>query len=158
MRKLYEIDKDIEEFEWEIDPDTGEILNPNALDDLQMEREAKIEGVGLKIKNLTAELDAVKREKDAFTKRAKSLEADIEGYKGFLVQALQGEKFSTAKVAMSFRKSESVLVKDEYLIPDSYCNFTTVRKPDKKAIKDALKKGETVFGTELIESLNVQIK
>ena len=158
MRKLYEIDKDIENFEWDIDLETGEILNPDALDDLQMERDAKIEGVGLKIKNLTAELDAVKREKANFDSRAKSLEREIEGYKQFLVYALQGEKFKTDKVVMSFRKSESVLVKDDYLVPDEYCNITVVRKPDKKVLKDALKKGAEIMGCELVEKQNVSVK
>lgn len=158
MRKLYEIDKDIENFEWDIDPDTGEILNPDALDDLQMERDAKIEGVGLKIKNLTAELDAVKREKANFDSRAKSLEREIEGYKNFLGYALQGQKFSTPKVAVSFRKSESVLVKDEYLVPDKYCEFTMVRKPNKTNLKKALKDGEEIMGVELVEKNNINIK
>ena len=158
MRKLYEIDKDIENFEWEIDADTGEILNPNALDDLQMEREAKIEGVGLKIKNLTAELDAVKREKANFDSRVKSLEKEIEGYKGFLTYALNGEKFSTPKIAMSFRKSESVIIKDEYLIPDDYCEYTVLRKPNKTNLKKALKDGKEIFGAELIEKQNISIK
>lgn len=158
MRKLYEIDKDIEDFEWEIDLDTGEILNPTALDDLQMEREAKIEGVALKVKNLTAELDAVKHEKANFDSRAKSLEKEIEGYKEFLTYALQGEKFSTPKVAMSFRKSESVLIKDEYLIPDDYCEFTVMRRPNKTNLKKALKDGKEIMGVELLEKQNIQIK
>lgn len=158
MRKLYEIDKDIEAFEWEVDPETGEILNPDALNDLQMERDAKIEGVGLKIKNLTAELDAVKREKANFDSRAKSLEREIEGYKQFLVYALQGEKFKTDRVVMSFRKSESVKITDEYLIPDNLCDFTMVRKPNKTAIKQMLKKDETVMGAELVEKQNISIK
>lgn len=158
MRKLFEIDKDIENFEWDIDPETGEILNPDALDDLQMERDAKIEGVGLKIKNLTAELDAVKREKANFDSRAKSLEREIEGYKNFLTYALDGQKFSTPRVVVGFRKSESVNITDEYLVPDEYCNFTVVRKPDKTRIKDALKKDKTIMGAELVEKQSAQIK
>lgn len=158
MRKLYEIDKDIENFEWDIDLETGEILNPDALNDLQMERDAKIEGVGLKIKNLTAELDAVKREKANFDSRAKSLEREIEGYKQFLVYALNGEKFSTPKVAVSFRKSESVHITDEYLIPDEYKLFTVVKKPDKAVIKKALKDGKEIMGCELLEKQNISIK
>lgn len=158
MRKLYDIDKDIEDFEFEIDLETGEILNADALDALQMERERKIEGVGLKIKNLMAERDAVKKEKDNFDARLKGLDREIDGYKAWLTYATEAKPFKTDRVVMSFRKSETVNVTDEYLIPDKYMNATVVKKPDKKAIKDALKKGEEIMGVELVEKQNIQIK
>ena len=44
---LFEIDKAILDFEFDIDEETGEILNANALDELHMARDAKIEGIGL---------------------------------------------------------------------------------------------------------------
>ena len=155
---LFEIDKAIQDFEFEVDPETGEILNPNALEELEMAREQKIENVGLYIKNLEAEKEAVKHEKDNFADREKKLGKKIESLKGYLTYALDGQKFSTPKVAVSFRKSESVLVKDEYLIPDEYCEFTVMRKPNKKNIKDALKKGKELMGVELVEKSNISIK
>lgn len=154
---LYELDKAIADFELEVNED-GEVLNIDELDELQMARNTKIENIGLWVKNLEAEKEAVKHEKDNFADRQKRLEKKIESLKGYLEYALQGQKFSTPKVAVSFRKSESVLVKDEFLIPDEYCEFTMVRKPNKKNIKDALKKGKELMGVELIEKLNVQIR
>lgn len=155
---LYEIDKALMDFEFEVDEETGEILNASDLDELQMARQDKIENIGLYIKNLEAEKEAVKHEKDNFADREKRLGKKIESLKGYLGYALQGQKFSTPKVAVSFRKSESVLVKDEYLVPDKYCEFTMVRKPDKKVLKDALKKGAEIMGCELVEKQNVNIK
>lgn len=155
---LFEIDKAIQDFEFEIDEETGEILNPNALEELEMAREQKIENVGLYIKNLEAEADAVENQEKTFAIRKKRIRKKIEGLKGFLEYALQGEKFKTDKVEMSFRKSESVHVTDEHLIPDEYKLFTVVKKPDKKIIKDALKKGKEIMGCELIEKQNIQIK
>lgn len=155
---LYEIDKAILDFEFEIDEESGEILNANELDELRMAREDKIEGISLWIKNLEAEREAVKNEKNNFADREKKLGKKIDSLKGYLTYALDGQKFSTPKVAVSFRKSESVLVKDEYLIPDEYCDFTVVRKPNKKNLKDALKHGKELMGVELIEKRNVQIK
>lgn len=155
---LYEIDKALMDFEFEIDEETGEIINASELDELKMAREDKVEGIGLWIKNLEAEKEAVKREKDNFADRQKRLEKKIESLKGYLVYALDGQKFSTPKIAISFRKSESVLIKDEYLIPDEYCEFTVVRKPNKKNLKDALIHGKELMGVELIEKKNVQIK
>lgn len=154
---LFEIDKAIQDFEFEVNED-GEILNPNALEELEMAREQKIENVGLYIKNLEAEATAVENQEKIFADRKKRIRKKIEGLKGFLGYALDGQKFKTDRVEMSFRKSESVLVKDEYLIPDEYCDFTVMRKPNKKNIKDALKNGKELMGVELVEKSNVQIK
>lgn len=158
MRKLYDIDADIENFEFDIDLETGEILNSDALDALHIERERKIEGVGLKIKNLEAEKDAVKKEKDTFAEREKRIAKEIDGYKEWLKYALQGEKFSTSRVVMSYRKSESVNITNENAIDDKYCSISVVRKPDKTAIKNALKNGAEIVGAELVEKQNLQIK
>lgn len=154
---LYELDKAIADFELEVNED-GEVLNIDELDELNLAREQKIEGISLWIKNLEAEKEAVKHEKDNFADREKRLGKKIDSLKGYLTYALDGQKFSTPKVAVSFRKSESVLVKDDYLVPDEYCNITVVRKPDKKVLKDALKKGAEIMGVELVEKNNVQIK
>lgn len=155
---LYEIDKALMDFEFEVDEETGEILNASELDDLNLAREQKIENIGLYIKNLEAEKEAVKNEKNNFADRQKRLEKKIESLKGYLTYALQGEKFSTPRVAVSFRKSESVLVKDKFLIPDHYMNISVVREPNKTAIKNAIKRGEDILGVELIEKKNVSVK
>lgn len=155
---LYEIDKALADFEFEIDEETGEILNAADLDELKMARDDKIEGISLWIKNLEAEKEAVKNEKNNFADREKRLGKKIDSLKGYLTYALDGQKFSTPRVAVSFRKSESVHITDEYLIPDEYKIFTVVKKPDKGVIKDALKKGKEIMGVELVEKRNVQIK
>ena len=155
---LFEIDKAIAEFEWDIDPETGEVLNPYGLDDLQMAREQKCENIALLIKNKEAEKNAVAEQEKVFADRKKSLGNEIDRLKNYLGYALNGEKFSTPRVAVSFRKSESVLIKNENLIPDDYCEFTTTRKPNKKTIKDALKEGKELMGVELLEKSNIQIK
>ena len=155
---LYEIDKAILDFEFEVDEESGEILNANELDELNLAREQKIEGISLWIKNLEAEKEAVKHEKDNFADREKRLGKKIESLKGYLTYALDGQKFSTPKVAVSFRKSESVHITDEYLIPDEYKLFTVVKKPDKAVIKKALKDGKEIMGVELVEKQNISIK
>lgn len=155
---LFEINKAILEFDYEIDEETGEILNAEALDALELARDEKIEGVGLWIKNLTAEAEAVKKEKDAMADRQHRLEKKAESLKGYLAWALQGEKFSTPRIAMSWRKSESVLIPDEALLDDRFVNITMIKKPDKKLIKDTLKAGREVPGAELVTKQNLQIK
>lgn len=158
MRALYEIDQEIMNFDFEIDEETGEILNFEDLDNLKMEREHKIESVALWYKNLLAEKEMVKAEKNAFADREKRLERKIEGVKGYLTHALAGTPFSTSKVAMSFRKSESVEIDPEINIPKEYCIETTTWKPNKKFLKECLKAGEKIAGVRLVENQNLQIK
>ena len=155
---LFDINKAILEFDFEIDEETGEILNAEELDALQMARDEKIENVGLWIKNLQAEAEAVKKEKDAMADRQKRLEKKAESLKNYLTYALRGEKFSTPRISMTFRRSESVLIPDEALLDDRFVNITLVKKPDKKLIKDTLKAGREVPGAELVTKQNLQIK
>ena len=155
---LFEINDAILNFEYEIDEETGEILNAEALDELNIAKEEKIENVGLWIKNLEAEAAAVKAEKDNMAARQKRLEKKAESLRGYLTYALQGEKFSTPRVAMSFRKSESVHITEEYLIPDEFMNIKITKTPDKTELKKALKEGKDILGAELITKQNLQIK
>ena len=156
--KLYELVREIDNFEFEIDEETGEILNASALDDLEIERDTKIENIGLWIKNLEAEAKAVKEEKDNMAARQKSLERKVSSLKDYLVYALNGQKFSTARVSMSYRKSESVDLKDNFVYDDKWCEQKVEWKPDKKRIKEALKNGEKIAGATIVEKQNLQIK
>ena len=65
---LYEIDAEIMNC---VDVETGEIFDVDKFEELSLSREAKIENICLWIKNLKAEIEALKAEKDAFAKRQK---------------------------------------------------------------------------------------
>ena len=159
--KLYEIDEGILEC---FDLETGEVLDEEKLEALTLERKTKIENVALFVKNLEAEKAAVKAEKDNFAKREKSIDRKIEGLKGWLKYALGADdqsekppKFTTSKVVVSFRKSESVEVDDSKL-PKKWFRKKIDLSPDKTAIKEALNKGEKIKGAFLKKNLNVNIK
>lgn len=152
---LYEIDKAILAC---IDPETGELLDEAALEDLQMERTQKIKNVALWLKNLNASAAAYKAERDAFDERMKQAQKKAESLKRYLANALGGEKFVTDECAVSFRKSTAVNVLDESAIPAAYMAEKVTRSPDKTAIKAAIKGGEAVPGVALVENLSVQIK
>lgn len=70
---LYEIDARIASL---VDPETGELMDYEAFARLQMEREEKVEGLALWVKDLTARAKAVKEEADALTERRRALEAE----------------------------------------------------------------------------------
>lgn len=153
--KLYEIDAQI--LECCIDQETGEIIDAEKLEALQVEREKKIENVALWIKNLTAEATAYKAEKMAFAERQKKAEEKAESLKKWLADALGGTNFKTTKAAVSFRKTQSVQVSDIWALGEEFVKYADPT-PDKNAIKAALKAGQEVNGAELIESISVSIK
>lgn len=155
MASLYEIDNSILEC---LDFETGEVIDPERLEALQMERSAKIEGVACWIKNLQADSLAYKAEMDAFAERKRKADEKIESLKKWLAMALDGQKFNTARCEVSFRRSEKVEILDEGIIPKKYLVKKVTFQPDKTAIKEMLKTGKPVKGCQLVENNNTHIK
>ena len=152
--KLYEIDQAIMDC---IDMETGEIINEELLNALELERDAKIENVALWIKDLKAEVEALKAEKMAFAERQKVAENKMESLKKWLAYALNGEKFKSVRASVTFRTSDKVEVADIYKLDE---NFLRYKEPeaDKDAIKKAIKAGQEVAGATLVPSTSVIIK
>lgn len=161
MASLYEIDQAIMDC---IDMESGEIVDPERLDDLQMERTRKLEGVACWIKNLEADAEALKAEKDAFTARERAARNKADSLKKWLTEALQGEKLNTTKAAVSFRRSEVIEIPNEEQFVmwagKEHSGLLTWKDPtpNKTAIKQALKNGIFVPGVVLVEKQNIQIK
>ena len=157
---IYEIDNNIMNC---IDMETGEVIDTDKLNELQMERDAKIENVALWIKELKAETEAIKNEKQALAERQRVAENKAESLKNWLAYALNGEKFKTAKCSISYRNSESVEVTEEGLeaLMRDHEDLLTYKtpEPNKKAIKDAIKNdGLTVAGVQLVQKTSTIIK
>ena len=159
---IYEIDQAIMDL---VDLETGEILDYEAFSELKIEREAKIEGMALWTKNLDAEVAAIKAEEKALAERRKPLEKKSESLKKYIAELLAGDKFTTARVACTFRKSKAVEIQDEaafiLAMQESmhyeYLTFgkTTVNKTE---VTNAIKAGKEVPGAQLIEKNNLSIK
>ena len=156
--KLYEIDNAI----YECVNDDGEVIDQEKLETLQMERDKKIECIACWIKELAAEANAIKEEKLKLEARQKVAENKVKSLKNYLAYALQEASFRTAKVSVSFRKTESVEV-----TPDGLENLKAMRddllkykepEPDKTAIKQALKSGLSVRGVQLVQNTSTIIK
>ena len=154
MATLYEINEAILSC---IDPESGEIIDENALESLQMQRDEKLENVGLWIKNLAAESSALASEIKALTERKRIKENKTESLMTYLASALRGEKFETPRISVSWRKSESVNIADGAMLPDEYL-VPAEPRPDKTLLKKALKEGAEICGVELISKNNIQIK
>lgn len=150
---LYEINQEIMTC-W--DEETGEILDVQRFDALQLALEDKLEGIGCYIKNLEAEAAALKAEEQAFAARRKRAENKAASLKNYLSGYLQGCPFETLRVKVSFRKSESLDISEAAAIPEEYLKYSVdVNKADLKA---AVKAGLVLDGVQLVQRNNIQIK
>lgn len=155
MSSIYEINQSILDC---IDSETGEIINQEKLEELQLERDNKIESVALWIKDLRLQIAGLKTEEKNLAERRKSKERLADNLENYLAQVLNCHKFETAKCVISWRKSQAVSIIDEGAIPAEYKTIETLSKVDKNAIKNAIKMGELIDGAELIENISMQLK
>ena len=59
-------------------------------------------------------------------------------------------RFSFPDHELSSRKSQAVVIDDEQALDSEWLTFSTTSKPDKNAIKEALKAGRQVTGAQLL--------
>lgn len=160
MRWLYDINADLADLLEQVDKETGELTcSMEDLEALQMEREAALEGIALSIKNKRAEANAIAEEIKRLTERKQALVRHADRLEGFLAEALAGEKISTPRVAVSYRKSEAVELAPDFMsTADLWWLRVPSPEPDKEKIKNALKNGQPVPGAELVTRNNLVIK
>lgn len=159
--KLYEIDQQLASL---IDPETGELLDYETFEHLQIERTDKIEGMALWYKGIAAEAAAIKAEADSLIKRGKSLDSQAERLKAYISMILDGEKFSTPRCAVSFRKSASLEVTDpDALIAwaekSGHMDCVRYKPPEisKQAVTELIKSGTEVPSAHINYKKNVRI-
>jgi hypothetical protein len=154
MATLYEINNAILDC---ID-ENGEIIDEERLATLQIEKNEKIEGVALWYKNLLSDAEQYEKEKKHFEQLQKQAERKAERLKIYLRSALDGEKFKTTKVNISYRTSRKVIVDDVTQIDEMYLKPPKEREADKVALKKVLETGEYIAGVHLEENRNISIK
>lgn len=154
MATLYEIDAAILAC---VDLETGEIIDAEQLQALQMEREQKIENVALWYKNLLSDAAQYAAEEAAFKKKKQQAQAQAERAKAYLQDALQGEKYKSARVNISFRSCPRVIVDDVLNLPPRFVRFADP-EPNKTEIAAAIKAGEEVNGARIESSVSMIIK
>ncbi|MDR3169641.1 MAG: siphovirus Gp157 family protein [Candidatus Peribacteria bacterium] len=87
--------------------------------------------------------EEMKRLKELKESRENKIEKGKERI-SYLLQQAKIEKMNTEFNKLSFRSSESVEILDEDKIPEQFRKIKTEIKPDKTAIKEAIKAGKTV--------------
>lgn len=144
---LYEIDSAIMDC---VDEETGEIIDLEKLEALNIERDKKVEGIALAVKNYAAEAKAIKEEEEKLAKRAQRC-------KDYLSHALDGEKLKTARVSVFYKSNESVTIDDLDSLTEEYIRIPEPQA-DKTAIKKAIKAGKEVTGAHLETSKSVIVR
>lgn len=136
----------------------GELFSAEELEALNIERDEKIEGIALFIKELDAESSALKEEEKKLKARREAKENKAKWLKSYLLGNLNGQKFETSRVAISYRKSTQVVIQNEEAVPSEFLKTKTSVEVDKTALKKVLATGFEIEGCSLEEKQNIQIK
>ena len=159
--KLYEISDAIRAAldHIEIDEETGEILQADALHAVEAEANDKIEATALYLRELDAEAKAAKEEADRMLARVKSMQKRSDYLKAMLLDALHATgKVKTGRVTVSIRTTQAVQINQEQAIPEAFTTVKTTVSPNKVAIKQALLDGVEVPGCHLEARESVSIR
>ena len=156
MAKLYEINAAIEEC---IDMETGEIIAPEKLETLQMDKREKLRNIAFVALNAAADAKAYEEQKKKFAVREKAAKATVAWAKATLAHELGGRAMKEAEFSISYRKSEAIEVADGAIekLPDEFKVFAPPRA-NKEALKEAIKNGAVFEGVQVVEKSNIQIK
>ena len=152
--KLYEINQEILAC---IDMETGEIIAPEKLEALKMDKREKLRNIAFVALNAAADAKAYEEQEKKFAARKRSAKATVTWAKETLARELGGKKMKEAEFSVSFRKSEVVEVADEAAVPGEF-RIPQPDKIDRAALKTALKNGAVVAGAQIVERQNIQIK
>ena len=164
MATLYEINAELEnainQMFLDVDQETGEVSDEwvQRIEDLQMQKDEKLDNIGAIIKNKMADVKALKDEESALKARREVKEREIENLKNYVSGILNGEKFESARVVFGFRKSDKIIVDNEEMIPKEFMKQKIEYSPDKVNIKKAIMDGVQVAGCHIETENNLQIK
>lgn len=165
MQPLYKITNEYQRLLSDlIDEETGEVDQNSVmlLDNLLVEAEDKAIAVASYIKNLGAEVNAIRQAKREMQER----ELAIENKQEWLINYLQSnmERLGITEVkcpyfAIKLKKCPiSTDIQDEDLIPDEYKKKKEVVSVDKLKIKEDLQAGIDVPGAALKTNMRLEIR
>ena len=161
--KLYEVDQTLERLlpldgERFVDPETGEILTMEAIDDLEMERDKKISGCCSHYKNLKSDYTQVDELIKKLTAKRDSIKKSMDWMKSYIDTSLKGEKFKDVYHSIYYSKSTSLEVDQDKLMNMDEAYKTVTVKPNATAIKEALNEGLEIDGCVLVTKSNIVIR
>ena len=131
----------------------------DTLESTELTTAGKLEGYAMVIKNIQSDIDGIKAEEKRLADRRKSMENSIERMKRAMHETLltvKDNRLKTDKFTFSLRKSTSVQVVDEKLIPQQFIKTET--KLDKQELSKYLKAGHEIQGASSVENQSLSIR
>jgi hypothetical protein len=162
-QSLFNISQEYKEIMLEIEMAEGEITPEIAerLDAVSSSIEVKAQNYSFIMKAyetnntiIDAEMERLKILKARNARNVDSLKQRLKG----AMEDMGVQKITTPLISVSFKKSESVEVEDENLVPIEYKVKKEEWRVDKAKIKDAIKSGAVVLGASISVNNNLQIK
>lgn len=159
MASLYELTGSA--FELQMLLESGDIDEDTYKDTLEsLDINAKIESVCKVIRNLTAEAEAYKAEKDRLSERQKTAENGIKRLKDSLLHYMlttEQTKVKQGIFSVRINRSASVNITDPLVIPPDYLKFSEPQI-NKAEIKKVLQSGDEIPGAELVTNESIVIR
>lgn len=138
-----------------VDTETGEVFDKEYLDNLPMAQVEKSKNIGLVIKNYKADIVQIKSEIKRLQALQKSCESKIENLEHYILT--YGVPVKDVAVTIRFNKGcESVEVEKGVDIPEEFRNYSW--KPNKTALKQAIRGGQVIEGCKLVKKPSVTVK
>lgn len=148
-----------------VDEETGEILDVDAFEALQMERGKKAENMALWVLDLQDEVNALSEEIDRLKAKKTAAENKMRSLKNYLPIITHGEKLKTPLISVSYRKYDSVEVLNKREVIDwaeknHRDDILKYAEPEvsKTAIKRLITDGQAVPGAMIVNSVSTIIK
>ena len=159
MPSLYELTQDAAYLQNLLE--SGDIDDQTFSDSMEsLMIDQKIENVCKMIRNLEAQADAYKAEKDRLADKEKTARNGVQRLKNSLLDYMtvtNGNKVQAGLFTVSIGTSKSVSIQNEAMIPSCFL-IPQEPKIDKKAIGDSIKNGVEVPGAVISESSYIKIK
>lgn len=136
-----------------------EVLS-DTLSSIQEAIEDKAENIAKLIKNISADIDALKAEERRLSDRRKALEGKVLCLKRYLIEQMEVAGINKVKrptITVSIQNNPpSVEISDEKIIPSEFM-VPQDPKIDKRSILERLKNGNTVPGCTLKQTKGLRI-
>ena len=161
MPSLWEIESKIMDC---VDMETGEVIDLDALESLEMERDKKITNIGLWYKDLLADAAKYEEQEKNFKRKKEVAKNKAESLKNYLDRFLNGASWDNdeqKRFKVGYRTSKTVEVDTSLFMKfRNKAKFLRFKdpEPDKGLIKEALEQGKKIPGCEIVEHSNIQIK
>ena len=168
--KLYVVNQLIEGiFEQLVDPETGELLENEALmaqlESLQMKRSQIMEHLAKLVLNTRAQMTALKEEEKRLKERRASLEHKDTKLMEILDRECGGEKTDCGVATVCYRKTTRVEVDDDatavtWLIDNGHTQCYRVPAPEisKTEVKKLLAAGTEIPGVALVQDYSCSLR